>query len=518
MTVQKFIEDKQYESDDAAAAVKSPENIDRSSLLEYNDAPSLLLLGKEAELKQLLTVERDSRSLSGVPDDESIHAIDSVAEASAFIKSETDTTEFVVVIDRDFETGGLAAVQKLRTAAEGRVAGSVAGLGVGIGVVLITPDKLTEGQKTLARELGAIEPLSRPFSAQQLAKACENAAAAAKRRTERLRVIDYLRSAAAHPEGLPYAATKIKQNLGILGEQKADAIKTVFEPHGRYQEALELILLARRDDPDNLALVNAGARQLLLLGRSKEAVKLFEHLDAIAPANLARMELMAKTYLALERPGEATATIRKIMNLSPEDKDAKYGWVASLIDTGFATHARELAGSTSHLFELVRYYNNRGVAMSRQKLPLEAIVSYKHAEALHPNFPDLYKVIFNRALAHEAIGDDENIKEANKAYALCLQMRPDFSKAERLGLRADKPREDKEPESVVHFDSGVKRIEPFKPAVAGTKAPGKDVATKATAENSTIADTALKEPPVNVADAADDGETLGGSNDGEAVL
>jgi tetratricopeptide (TPR) repeat protein len=124
--------------------------------------------------------------------------------------------------------------------------------------------------------------------------------------------------------------------------------------------------------------------------------------------------------------------MREVIALSPEEPDLKFAMIRDLESYGFAEHALSLGRATTPPAEVVRYYNNRGVAMSKTGDPKGALREYHAALRFYPQFRDNYRIWFNIAIAEANQKTAASVRRAEAALAKCLEMAPEFEKARAL--------------------------------------------------------------------------------------
>src|SRR5690606_18493700 len=117
--------------------------------------------------------------------------------------------------------------------------------------------------------------------------------------------------------------------------------------------------------------------------------------------------------------------------LHPDTPDRKFEMFGKLFDAGFDSDAVAFGKECANPMEIVRHYNNKGVIHSRDKRNDEAIKEYRRALQFYPSFKENYRIYFNIGLAHMQQKSRDAYLEAEKQLTKCLELAPDFEKAQK---------------------------------------------------------------------------------------
>ena len=145
--------------------------------------------------------------------------------------------------------------------------------------------------------------------------------------------------------------------------------------------------------------------------------------------NIQRLEQMAEMYLKMKSPDKGMAKLRQLVDLNPENPDYKFAAMQKLFDHGFDDHAQQFGRSLVSPMDIVRHYNNKGVALSKSGEPAKALSEYQRALEFFPKFKENYRILYNIALANIGKKDPVSLKAAEDALKKCLSLNPDFEKA-----------------------------------------------------------------------------------------
>ena len=151
--------------------------------------------------------------------------------------------------------------------------------------------------------------------------------------------------------------------------------------------------------------------------------------DKIAPLNVERMNNLAMAYLAARQPDQCVHKMKQLIQFHPEDPAYKFGLFGQLVKAGFDEHAQSLCKETSNPREVVRHYNNYGVALAKSGKLDEAIEEYKKCILFYPTFKEVYRIYYNLALAHAQKRKKNDVDFAIDALEECLKLNPKFEKA-----------------------------------------------------------------------------------------
>ena len=228
------------------------------------------------------------------------------------------------------------------------------------------------------------------------------------------------------------AAEEVKKRLPELGPEGLNMLYNLYEKADRLEDALALIGPLSDRDPGNISLLNARGRILMRLGRYEEAKIYMEKADQAAPMNIERVTEMAQMYIALKDGGSAVTKFKELMVLNPENPDEKFEMFSKLFEGGLSSHAVDFGKETAKPMEIVRYYNNKGVMMSRDDNRIGALNEYERAMKFYPQFKENYRILYNIALANVAEKSRGGYEKARKVLNECLKLSPGFEKAQNL--------------------------------------------------------------------------------------
>lgn len=198
---------------------------------------------------------------------------------------------------------------------------------------------------------------------------------------------------------------------------------------GQTEQAFHLLEGLNQEDPKNIKYLNELGRISLKMGNLKHAKELFEVADKVAPLNLDRLNYMADMYLNLKDPDKTVSKYSEILSVNPETPDIKFDMYDKLINSGFEKQARDFSKKTSSPKELIRHFNNKGVVYSKNGQFVEAIDEYRKSLKLLPESGDVYRIMYNMAIAHINLKSRDNIQKADTLLEQCLKLQPTFDKA-----------------------------------------------------------------------------------------
>lgn len=299
------------------------------------------------------------------------------------------------------------------------------------GFILIAGNRNNEnlGEKKLIDELEDLELIYKPLTPIQLLPLLSKAMQTRSRRLKYGEIAAKALQLAAKPDTMSAALDLIKLSAKDLGHRAPDLAREVHETQQQYQEALEVVdgVLVQR--PDSLNAMNHKGRLLLKLGRSEEALKAMELADKQAPQNVQRINELAMAYLRTNRPDLSVEKMKEIIKYHPDQPDIKFDMFAKLQEFGYDQHAVALCKETTAPLEVVRHYNNKGVALAKSGNTDGAIMEYERALRFYPSFKENYRILYNIALAHLSYKTRSHYEIAIDYVDKCLQLNPRFEKA-----------------------------------------------------------------------------------------
>lgn len=327
-----------------------------------------------------------------------------------------------IIIEMEFEDlPGTVIVQKFRDSDyEGKKLTPI---------IISTGQTKNNAESALITELGDIMTINKPFQTGALLSALNKGVALGATLTsldEVLnKVVKPLQNKGKHDKAIKIATNKLIP-LGARGKYETSII---YERAGDNEGALHLLEELTEKEPKNMKYINALARIHTTMGNLTQAKAYYEQADEIAPDNMDRLNDMASLYMALHEPEKSVEKYSRILELSPEKEDLKFEVYQKLFDGGFEQHARDLCKATSTPTELIRHFNNKGVLESKEKNFGAAINEYQKAKNLIPTSKDLYRILYNMAIAHINLKTKEDVTTAHSLLQEVLRLKPDYTKA-----------------------------------------------------------------------------------------
>ena len=295
--------------------------------------------------------------------------------------------------------------------------------------VLSTSQQRKSGDSALIKELGDVAMVFKPIKIPNLLSIMANAMQMSRARASMLHVKDKLISPLLKTKKYEKAASIAKEKLEPVGDKGKFFSSQIYDAAGKVGAAIELLKKLIESDPSNMSYHNELAKIYLQTGNLKEAQKSYELADKAAPGNIERVNDMANLYLKLKMPDKSLGKFTELIKLNPEHKDMKYDVYDKLSDAGYLQHAQEFCRQTSTPKELVRHFNNKGVLFSKAGEFPDAIDEYEKAVKLIPGSKELYRILYNMAIAHINLKTFDHLKKAHSLLLESLKMQPNFDKA-----------------------------------------------------------------------------------------
>ncbi|MFW7379377.1 MAG: tetratricopeptide repeat protein [Oligoflexus sp.] len=284
----------------------------------------------------------------------------------------------------------------------------------------------------LIEELSGIELIYKPFTAIQLLPYLQKANGERLRNQKFAEVSDVVKTMGRQKKNLDKVLQMIRAELPILGLGGVGLMRELYESHDMYENALTLIDQYLAENQNHIGLLNAKGKILLLQGRVDEALDCMEVADKKAPQNIERINSMAMAYLEVNQPEKAVEKMKQLIDYSPEKTSLKFDLFSKLYDHGFDEHAQELCKETSNPLEVVRHYNNKGVALAKAGRVDQAIAEYERSLEFYPKFKENYRIYYNIAMSNLSFQTRERYQVALDYINRCIELNPKFEKAIRM--------------------------------------------------------------------------------------
>jgi tetratricopeptide (TPR) repeat protein len=381
----------------------------------------ILLVDSDAELINLIEKDLEQQGVS----------IQQANDANSAIYLFKNQNFDVAVINSDISGGGLTLAQRFRSDADKKRSC--------IGIVMMFGTQTKVEDWSLFKEIKHIEYIEKPLRVIKLISALVKAM---KNRYLLMEVDDTKTLAydAFRSTGLLQAAYNvIDNNLHAADDSTRAQIKfDLAFKNQMYDEALNIIDAQLKFDPNNLNLLNRKAKIQLAQGDKDEAIKTLELCNKQAPKNLERIEAMAKAYIDVKNPDQALEKMKEMVELNPDLADLKFNLISDLQNAGFISHGMQLAQDTeTEPEEVIRYYNNKGVIFAKDGNLDKALKEYYTAVIFYPMYKENHRILFNIALAEINKKTKAGYLAARNALIKCLELTPDFEKAQKLKATLD---------------------------------------------------------------------------------
>jgi tetratricopeptide (TPR) repeat protein len=264
---------------------------------------------------------------------------------------------------------GLGLIQRLRANPKYQTA-----------VVLVT-SLLKRDDKPLLSEMLVANLISKPVDRREFLLAIRWTLTQERRPTEQLaleRAI-FSRLAAGDQLGAGRLRSGYMANKKISNGRKI-FMRAMFSFYKQnYKQAKEQVIEAiRASGSEPLAAINLLGKILLKLGDHRAALKCFERASAMSPHNIQRICDIADIYLEQGLPGAATEALRQAHAI-----DGRNGRIlstqakASLSEPSRGERAKSLMAVVEDRAEIIRYSNNRAVALIHENKLDEATDLYR---------------------------------------------------------------------------------------------------------------------------------------------
>lgn len=297
--------------------------------------------------------------------------------------------------------------------------------------ILVAGNRGTQstGQTKLIEELEDIELIYKPINPIHILGTLKKGLVTRSRRQRFTEVSEQVLNLARRPETVQKAIDHVKANLKDLGPKGRDLLREMYEVQKAWGKALEVVDSILIDKPDNLNAVNHKGRLLLKLGRHDEALRYMEHADKLAPSNIQRINEMAMAYLQVNKPDMSVKHMRELISYHPDQPEVKFDMFAKLQEFGFDEYAVSLCKDTTDPLEVVRHYNNKGVALAKGGNIEGAIMEYERSLRFYPKYRENYRILYNIALAHLSFKTRSHYEIARDYIIRCLELNDKYDKA-----------------------------------------------------------------------------------------
>ncbi|MCX6127833.1 MAG: hypothetical protein NTX25_02065 [Proteobacteria bacterium] len=358
--------------------------------------------------------------------------VDTASELSSATYMFNQNIYPVVLIDMAFEEiPGLVLLQRWRQHEnpEKKNAGFI--------IMAGNRDGHDPGQSKLIEELDGIELIYKPLNPIHLSPSLKKALQTRNRRLKYEDVLLQVKRLSGSGQKIQAAIDCVNANMHDLGVRGQELLREVFELKEEWGKAMEVVDGVLVQKPENLNALNHKGRLLLKLGRSDEALKFMERAEKQAPRNIQRINELAIAYLVAKKPDLSVEKMKELINYYPDQPEVKFDMFAQLQAFGFDEHAVSLCKDTSNPLEVVRHYNNKGVALAQSNNIEGAIMEYERCLRFYPKHKENYRILYNIALAHISFKTRSHYEIAQDYLVRCLELNKKFEKAIKTKMQID---------------------------------------------------------------------------------
>lgn len=299
------------------------------------------------------------------------------------------------------------------------------------GFILISGNrnKGDAGEERLVQELDDLEIVYKPINPIAILGLLKKVMGIRQRRLRFREVVDQTHKLAGSSKTVASAVEFVKSNMKDFGIKGQDLLREVWEVQSQWQPALEVVDGILKQKNDHLSALNHKGRLLLKLGQTEEALKCMEQADKQAPNNIDRINELAMAFLMAKRPDMSVEKMRQLIQFHPDQPDMKFELFGKLQEFGYDEHAIKLCKDTTSPLDVVRHYNNKGVALAKNGNIEGAILEYERALKYFPKYKENYRILYNIALAHLSYKNRSHYEIALDYIKRCLELNAKFDKA-----------------------------------------------------------------------------------------
>lgn len=376
--------------------------------------------------QKILIVDADksvAQALKGPLEKQGIK-VDSAADLGSALYMFNQAIYPVVFIDIAFEElPGLVLIQKWRQHENPDKANT--------GFILIAGNrnKGDAGEERLVQELDDLEVVYKPINPIAILGLLKKVMGIRHRRLRFKEISDQTYKLAGNSKTVGSAVEFVKSNMKDFGVKGQDLLREVWEIQQQWSPALDVVESILKVKADQLSALNNKGRLLLKLGQTEEALKFMELADKQAPNNIDRINEMALAYLVAKKPDSSVEKMRQLIKFNPDQPDMKFELFGKLQEFGYDEHAIKLCKDTTSPLDVVRHYNNKGVALAKNNNIEAAILEYERALKYFPKYKENYRILYNIALAHLSYKNRSHYEIALDYIKRCLELNPKFDKA-----------------------------------------------------------------------------------------
>lgn len=196
----------------------------------------------------------------------------------------------------------------------------------------------------------------------------------------------------------------------LIGEYhiKMDEAKTTCEILSEYLQKNR----GNKDKSEAVNILNCLAKALCICGKYRDANVIYKTMAERSPKNFSHKINLGETHLARAEWNEASAVLNEVLAIDPYNTKALLGCAQAEIGLGNNMKANSLLekiAGTVDFYTISSFFNNRGVASSRDGEYEKAVDFYKNA--LFFTKKHTGKILFNLGLALHKCNRIEEAKE-----------------------------------------------------------------------------------------------------------